>query len=108
MQDSHLVAGGVQGRIFQDIYLIFSPKVQIWDEANYSKKKLKFFLRAHLLRAKKCAFLCIITLFSQMAGYGCHFWVIFYGEFIPIIENAIERKKCARTEALLGTYAHFL
>ena len=36
------------------------------------------------------------------------FWVIFYGEFIPIIKNAIERKKCARTEALLGTNAHFL
>ena len=47
------------------------------------------------------------TFFSQMAGYGCHFRVIFYGEFIPSIKNAIERKKCARTQALLGTYAHF-
>ena len=42
-----------------------------------------------------------------MAGYGCHFWVIFYGEFIPSIKNAIERNKCARTQALLGTYALF-
>ena len=38
------------------------------------------------------------TFFSQMACYGCHFWVIFYGEIIPIIKNAIQRKKCARTK----------
>ena len=44
------------------------------------------------------------TFFSQMAGYGCNFWVIFYGEFIPIIKNAIERKKYARTQALLGIF----
>ena len=30
--------GGVHGRIFQDILLIFSPKVQIWDKEHYSKK----------------------------------------------------------------------
>ena len=72
------------------------------------KKKIEFFFARAPFARKKCAFLCIITLFSQMAGYGCHFRVIFYGEFIPIIKNAIERKKCALTEALLGTYAHFL
>ena len=35
-----------------------------------------------------------------MANYGCHFWQICYGEFIPNINNTIERLKvlvCART-----------
>ena len=96
--------GGVQGRIFQDILLIFSPKVQIWDEANYSKKKIE-----NCFARKKCAFLCIITLFFSDGWLWVSFLgIFFYGEFIPIIKNAIERKKCARTEALLGTYAHFL
>ena len=31
------------------------------------------------------------TFFSQMAGYGCHFLGIFYGEFIPIIKIALIR-----------------
>ena len=34
---------------------------------------------------------------------GCHFRVIFSGEFISILKNAIHCKKCARTQALLGT-----
>ena len=42
-----------------------------------------------------------------MDGDGCHFWIIFYGEFISIIKNAIGCKKCARTHALLGACAHF-
>ena len=42
-----------------------------------------------------------------MACDGCHFWVIFSGEFISVVKNAIELKKCARTQALLGPYAHF-
>ena len=79
VQDSHLEpGGGVQGRIFQDIPLIFSPKVQIWDKANYSKKKIEiFFARAPFAR-KKCAFLCIITLFFSDGWL----WVSFLGNFL--------------------------
>ena len=42
-----------------------------------------------------------------MDGDGCHFWIIFSCEFISIVKNAIEFRKYARTQALLGTYAHF-
>ena len=31
----------------------------------------------------------------------------FSGEFIYKLKNTIECKKCARTQGLLGTYAHF-
>ena len=65
-------------------------------------------MRVTFCAQKMRIFMHNYTFFSQMAGYGCHFWVILYEEFIPIIKNTIERKKWARMQALLGTSAHFL
>ena len=73
VQDSHLVAG-VQGRIFQDILLIFSPKVQIWDEANYPQKKIEnFFARAPFARKKMRNFVHDHTFFLRWLVMGVIF-----------------------------------
>ena len=33
--------------------------------------------------------------------------LLFTGEFILMVKNTINSKKCARAQALLGTYVHF-
>ena len=43
----------------------------------------------------------------QMDGDGRNFRVIFSGELISELKNTIKCKKCARTQALLFTYALF-
>ena len=56
-------------------------------------------MRAHsaLLRI----FMHTYTFFPPMTGDGCHFWIIFY------VNSFLDVKKCVRTQAYLGTYAHF-
>ena len=44
-----------------------------------------------------------LTLLLQVAVDGCHFWVIFAGEYIPIVKNVIRLKKCAHA---LSTFRH--
>ena len=66
-------------------------------------------VRAHSALLGTCAhFHAYLHFLPQMDGDGCHFRVIFSGEFISEHKNTIECKKCARTQALLGTYALFL
>ena len=45
-----------------------------------------------------CAFSYETYTFFQVAVHGCQFWVIFDGEFIPIVKNPIGCKKCAGTQ----------
>ena len=56
-----------------------------------------------------------LTLFFQVAVHGCQFWVIFDGEFIPILKNPIGCKECAGTQhfqalvcIFMYTYTFFL
>ena len=65
-------------------------------------------VRAHSALLGTCAhFHAYLHFLPQMDGDGCHFRVIFSGEFISELKNTIEFKKCGRTKALLGTYALF-
>ena len=56
-----------------------------------------------------CAFLFMYNYTFSPSNGWC--WVsfsgFFSGEFIYKLKNTIECKKCARTQGLLGTYAHF-
>ena len=54
-----------------------------------------------------CAFLFIFPLFFQISVYGYHFLIVFTVEFIPMVKNTIDSKKCEHAQALLGTYVHF-
>ena len=66
-------------------------------------------MRAHSALLGTCAhFHAYLHFLPQMDGDGCHFRVIFSGEFISELKNTIECKKCARTQALLGTSELFL
>ena len=65
-------------------------------------------VRTHSSLLGTCVhFHAYLHFFPQIDGDGCHFWIIFYGEFIPIIKNVMSVKS-ARPHALLGTCAHFL
>ena len=53
-------------------------------------------VRTHSALLGTCVhFHAYLHFFPQINGDGCHFWIIFYGEFIPIIKNANRCKKCA-------------
>jgi hypothetical protein len=64
-------------------------------------------VRGHSALPGTCVhFHVYLHIFPQMDD-GCHFWVIFSGQFIWILKNAINCKTCVRTQALFSTYAHF-
>ena len=66
---------------------------------------------------KKCAMhkysqalMCIfvhISHFFLTNCYGYHFCIVFTEEFIPMVKNTINSKKCALAQAFLGTLVHF-
>ena len=66
-------------------------------------------VRGHSALPGTCVhFHVYLHIFPEMDDDGCHFWVIFSGQFIWILKNAINCKTCMRTEALFSTCAHFL
>ena len=78
---------------------------QIWP-AKYHERSERCFAGQQLVEEKMRILMHNHPFFSD--GW---LWVSFLGIFLwgihAIIKNAIERKKCARTYAFLGTYAHF-
>ena len=67
----------------------------------------KYCALTRILRAKNAHFYAYLHFLFQMAVYGCHFRIVFPGEFIPIVKNAIECKNCALTRILRAKNAHF-
>ena len=66
-------------------------------------------VRGHSALPGTCVhFHVYLHIFPEMDDDGCHFWVIFSGQFIWILKNAINCKTCMPTEALCSTCAHFL
>ena len=82
------------GNIFQYFSLIFSPTFRI--VLQFINLKKKNFARSYTV-CIICAYSSICTLFQMFIDW-CHFWIVFEGEFIPIVKNIIRstfRHLCA-------------